>query len=85
MRRIDLRKKPRRLETISVGDVLIFPGREETVEQVNTHAGSLLTKTIVKSEDRNFPFKEQLILYKHIGRVGPSSTGHVYWGIKRTT
>ena len=92
MKNIDIRKKPMRLEAISVGDVLIFPERKETVEQVNTFNGSLQTKRIVKNEyknspisPRNFPFREELILYKHIGEVGPLSTGSVYDWVKRRT
>ncbi|MEK6840757.1 MAG: hypothetical protein AABX79_02270 [Nanoarchaeota archaeon] len=78
MRRIDIREKPRRLEAISIGDILVSSDREESVENVDTHAGRLLTRRTVKNENQDSPVKEQFVLYKHIGEIGPSSKGNVY-------
>ena len=83
--KIDIRKKPGRLEDISKGDILIFLGREEIVEQVNTLNGSLLTKRIVKNQDKNYPSKQKHVLYTHVKEVSTSLKGHVYEGLKHRT
>ena len=80
---INITEKPRSLEKISEGDVLIFPDRKETIELVNPNTGSLLTKRIIKDEDGNVPHRKQFILYTHIKELSPSLKGRIYEGIRR--
>ena len=90
--RINVKAKSRRLETISVGDVLVFRDREEIVDEVDTLAGDLHTKRNVRNTDkksllnfRTFPFKQEYVVYNKIEKIYPESTGEVYDWIKMRT
>lgn len=81
--KINITKNSRRLEKILQGDVLVFPGREETVEEVDVRTGSLFTKRTVKIKDRDFPYKEESIEYTNIKKIFPESRGRVYGLVKK--
>ena len=82
-RRINITKNSRRLETISKGDILIFPDREEIVMEVDIQIGHLYTerKKAMKDNSKYSQILEK-ICYDGIERVHPQSNGHVYDYIK---
>jgi len=82
--KINIKNKSRRLETISMGDVLLFPDREETVREVDIKSCSLYTRRLSKNTDnesiispKDFPFIVESIAY-HTEKITPTSKGHRY-------
>jgi hypothetical protein len=83
--RINLNKRNRRLEKISEQDVLIFPDREERVEEINFDVRMLYTSRNVKNKSiltrKRFPTKTEAIAYfipDYLGVITPNSEGEVY-------
>ena len=83
--KINIIRRSRRLETISKGDVLIFPDREETVTEVDCMIGAIYTERLNDSEKRWL--KTESVAYgESIEKIHRGSVGHVYdWVKKRRT
>jgi len=87
--KINIKKRARRLETISEGDILVFPDREEEVSEIDIRGCALYTKRKVENKDTNsiikpkeFPYKVEFVAYKIREKVFPNSEGSVYDFIK---
>ena len=88
--RINIKNRTRRLETIHKEDVLIFPDREETVEEVDRLTGNLYIERTIPNIDRNspispedFPIKVEKVAYRGIDRITPFSQRRIYDWEKR--
>ena len=82
--KINITKRSRRLETISKGDLLLFPDRGETVREVDIKSCSLYTRRLSKNTDndsivspKDFPLIEESIAY-HTEKITPASKGWRY-------
>ena len=83
--KINLKKRTRRLETISKRDILIFFDRDEKVREVDIMGCALYTERKGENKDKNsvvkpedFPFKIEYVAYGRIQKISPNSEGHVY-------
>ena len=77
-KRINVQKRCRRLETISQGDTLIFPDREETIRRIDSQLNILLTERTKFSkgweiiEQKSYDLSRKLLVTSR-GRVYDST------------
>jgi len=79
---INTKDKPR-LETISEGNVLVFPDREEVVIRANSSEKCLITRRDIFTPSlKDIPFLKnvrEFVTY-NINKIKPNSSGEVTYG-----
>lgn len=72
--------KSRKLETISKGDLLVFPDREESVSEVDIKTNRLYTQRTMNIEEGIIT---EQVIYCGVIEITPNSIGKIYDWLKR--